>query len=282
MDDRDTTAQQLEEHRAHLTAVAYRILGSHAEADDAVQEAWLRLARMDSGTIEKVGGWLTTVVARICLDLLRSRTRREAHDGMPAQVPLSDPEYEALLSDSVESALLVVLDTLTPPERIAFVLHDVFAVPFEEISVLLGRSPNAAKQLASRARRRLRGAAPEPPPGRARNRQVVDAFLAASRSGDLARLVAVLDPDVVMRADATAVRMGAAEEVQGAEDVAKVFSGRALEARPALVDGAAGIAWAPKDTVRVVWELEIVDGTITRIDMLTAAETLGDLDLVLD
>ncbi len=280
----DALAAEFESNRVHLHAVANRILGSDAEADDAVQEAWLRLSRADVGGIENLGGWLTTVTARICLDKLRVRkVRREEPDAeLATDAAVADPEYEALLADSVGAALAVVLDTLSPPERVAFVLHDVFAVPFDEIAVVLGRSPSASKQLASRARGRLRGVEPEPASELPQQREVVDAFLTASRSGDLAGLVAVLAPDVVMRADAAAVRMGAADLVQGAGDVAGVFSGRALEAQPAVIDGNAGVVWAPNGSPRVVWELEMVDGTITRIDMLAAPETLGELALVLD
>ena len=284
MTEGEAIAAEFEEHRAHLRAVALRILGTEAEADDAVQEAWLRLSRSDLGDIENLGGWLTTVTARICLDRLRARAtrREEPREEIPAPAAMSDPEYEALLSDSVGAALAVVLDTLTPPERVAFVLHDVFAVSFEEIGAVLGRSPNAAKQLASRARQRLRRVDTEPAIDERRQRNVVDAFLAASRAGDLAGLVAVLDPNIVMRADPAAVGMGAAGEVLGAEAVAGVFSGRALEAQRATIDGAVGVAWAPGGRPRVVWELEVVDGRISRIDMLASAETMAELDLVLD
>ena len=281
MSTKTDLAASFEQHRAHLHAVALRILGSDADADDAVQEAWLRLERADARVIDNLGGWLTTVTARICLDRLRTRRtwRAEPADDASA-VSAGDPEHEILLAEGVGEALSIVLDALSPPERVAFVLHDVFAVPFEEIGEALGRSPNAAKQLASRARARLRGATPPdvPPPGQ---RAVVDAFLAASRAGDLAGLVAVLDPAVVLRADEAGARMGAPAEVLGAEAVARVFSGRALEAQAAVVDGLAGIAWAPKGHVRVVWELDIVDGAITRIDMFARAETLGELDIVL-
>ena len=275
-------AASFEAHRAHLNAVALRILGSHADAEDAVQEAWLRLERADASAIDNLGGWLTTVTARICLDRLRARrVRQEDAAGDLAAAPTTDPEHEAFVADGVSAALSIVLDVLSPPERVALVLHDVFAVPFDEVGAALGRSPGAAKQLASRARARVRGASlpVEPPPGQ---REVVSAFLAASRAGDLAGLVAVLDPDVALRADAAGARMGAPEDVLGAEAVARVFSGRALEAQAAIVDGLAGIAWAPKGLVRVVWELEIVGPVITRIDMLAAAETLDELDLVLE
>jgi RNA polymerase sigma-70 factor (ECF subfamily) len=278
-------AAEFETHRPHLRAVAVRILGSDAEADDVVQEAWLRLRGVETDTLEHLGGWLTTVTARLCLDRLRMRSARREEpipDELSESVAASDPESEALLSDSVGAALSVVLDTLSPPERVAFVLHDVFALAFAEIGEVLGRSPNAAKQLASRARARLRGA-PLPADGDlGERRAVVDAFLAASRAGDLAGLVAILDPEIVMRADAAAVGMGAGADVRGADAVAGIFSGRALEARPALVDGSVGIVWAPGDSPRVVWELEIEAGAITRIDMLATPETLADLDLHLD
>jgi RNA polymerase sigma-70 factor, ECF subfamily len=284
MTESDAPATEFEAQRPHLRAVARRILGSEAEADDVVQEAWLRLSRSDVSTVDNLAGWLTTVTARLCLDRLRVRAarREQLAEELPAAEAVSDPEHEALLADSVGAALSVVLDTLTPAERVAFVLHDVFAVPFDEIAIVLGRSPNAAKQLASRGRARLQGASPPPAVDRARQREVVDAFLAASRAGDLAGLVAVLDPDIVMRADAAAVGMGAAGEVLGATAVANVFSGRALEAQPALVDDCVGVVWAPGGSARVVWELEIVDGTIARIDMLADESTLADIDLVLD
>jgi RNA polymerase sigma-70 factor (ECF subfamily) len=228
---------------------------------------------------------LTTTVSRICLDQLRTRSSRREE---PSSVELStegssDPEHEALLADSVGGALQAVLATLRPGERVAFVLHDVFAVPFEEIGAILGRSPAAAKQLASRARARLHGsgAPPEQEVVPAAERRVVDAFLAASRAGNLAALITVLDPEIVLHADPGAVRMGSPEEVRGSEAVAGVFSGRALGAQPALIDGAVGIAWAPEGTARVVWELAIDGGKVTRIDMLAAADTLADLELTL-
>jgi RNA polymerase sigma factor (sigma-70 family) len=265
------------------------MLGSAAEADDAVQEAWFRLNRSDANEIENLGGWLTTVVGRVSLDMLRSRASRredpvgaELPDPAVAALPThDDPEHEAVLADTVGSALLVVLDMLTPAERLAFVLHDMFAVPFEEIGAIIGRSPNAAKQLASRARRKVqgRGAASDADP--ARQREVVNAFLAASRSGDFDALVAVLDPDVVLVADSAAVGMGSPEETRGAAAVAGTFSGRALAAQPALVDGAAGVVWAVGGRPRVVWDFTIEDGRVVHIDMLAADETLDDLDLAI-
>jgi RNA polymerase sigma factor (sigma-70 family) len=290
MVDYDWLAERFEENRAHLKGVAVRMLGSPIEADDAVQEAWLRLGRSDSSTIENLGGWLTTVVARVCLDMLRSRKSRREDPASATETDaatifvapdVADPEHEALLAESLGPALLVVLETLSPAERLAFVLHDMFAVPFDEIALILARSPAAAKQLASRARRRVQGADPLPDSDRTRQREVVDAFLAASRSGNFEALLAVLDPNVVLHADQAGVQMGAAEEVRSAADVAGVFCGRAMGAQPALVDGAVGIAWAPGGRAKVVWELTIAANTITRIDMIAAAESLDELDLVL-
>jgi RNA polymerase sigma-70 factor, ECF subfamily len=285
MDDHDWLAERFEAHRPHLRAVAYRMLGSAAEADDAVQEAWLRLSRADTSGVENLGGWLTTVVGRVALDMLRSRRSRredpvgaELPDELPSAHDGADPEAEALLADSVGPALLVVLETLAPAERLAFVLHDLFAVPFDEIAAILGRSEAAARQLASRARRRVQGApAPGADPGR--QRAVVEAFLAASRDGDFDALVALLDPDVVLRADAAAVRAGADAEVRGAAAVAGTFSGRARFARPALVDGAVGAVWAPGGRPRVVFGFIIAGGRITGIDLVADPEHLGRLDL---
>jgi RNA polymerase sigma factor (sigma-70 family) len=287
MDDHDWLARRFEAHRPHLRAVAYRMLGSSSEADDAVQEAWLRLSRADTGAVDNLGGWLTTVVARVCLDMLRARTaRREEPLGPHLPDPVVsredglDPEHEALLAEGVGLALLVVLDTLTPAERLTFVLHDLFAVPFEEIAPILGRSPAAARQLASRARRRLQGA-PAPDTDLARRRAVVDAFLAASREGNFEALVALLHPDVVLRADQAAVRAGASREVRGAANVAGSFAGRARAARPALVDGAAGAVWAPGGQPRVVFGFTIADGRIVGIDLVADPERLGQLELTL-
>ena len=255
MDEHDWLAERFEANRTHLRAVAYRMLGSLSEADDAVQEAWLRLSRSDTSGVENLGGWLTTVVARVCLDMLRSRkSRRE--EPLDAHVPEPivsradgiDPEHEALLADSVGLALLVVLETLAPAERLAFVLHDMFAVPFDEIAPIVGRSPTAARQLASRARRRVQGAATVPDADLTRQREVVDAFLAAARGGDFDALLAVLDPDVVLRADRAAVPPGASREVRGAAAVAKQGGhvGGARAAQPALVNGAVGVVVAPR------------------------------------
>jgi RNA polymerase sigma factor (sigma-70 family) len=286
MDDQEWLAQGFEANRAHLRAVAYRMLGSPSEADDAVQEAWLRLSRSDTGGIENLGGWLTTVVARVCLNMLSARSsRREEPLGVhlpdPAAGPEDgiDPEQEALLADSVGPALLVVLDALTPAERLAFVLHDLFAVPFDEIAAILGRSPAATRQLASRARRRVQGSAPDPAADRRRQRAVVDAFLAASRGGDFEALVALLDPDVVLRADHAAAQSGAAGELRGAQAVAGTFSGRARFARPALVDGAAGAVWAPGGRPRVVFGFTIAAGRIVEIELLADPERVRQVDL---
>jgi RNA polymerase sigma factor (sigma-70 family) len=294
VDEHKWLAQRFEEHRTHLRAVAYRMLGSPSEADDAVQEAWLRLSRSDTIGIENLGGWLTTVVGRVCLDMLRSHSsRREEPLGQPPSAHLpepimgradgTDPEREALLADSVGLALLVVLETLTPAERVAFVLHDMFAVPFDEIAPIVGRSPNAAKMLASRARSRVQQAAPSPDADLTRQREVVEAFLAASREGDFEALLAVLDPDVVLRADRAAVQIGASREVRGAPAVADTFSGRARFARPALVNGAVGAVWAPGGRPRVVFGFTITRGKIVEIDILADPERLRWLDLaVLD
>jgi RNA polymerase sigma factor (sigma-70 family) len=284
--ERDWLAERFEAHRPHLRAVAYRMLGSPSEADDAVQEAWLRLDRTDTSGVDNLGGWLTTVVARVCLDLLRTRTSRreeplDGHVPDPVGDPRSgvDPEEEALLAEGVGQALLVVLDTLTPAERLAFVLHDTFAVPFDQIAAILGRSPAAAKMLASRARRRVQGTAAVPDTDPLRQRAVVDAFLAASRGGDFEALMAVLDPEVVVRADRAAVLVGAAAEVRGAAAVADTFLGRARLAQPALVDGAAGAVWAPGGQPRVVFGFTITDGRIVAIDLVADPERLRQLDL---
>ncbi len=245
MADHDWLAERFELDRTRLRAVAYRMLGSVHEADDAVQEAWLRLSRSGASDVENLSGWLTTVVARVCLDVLRARkAKREEplHEVAPDSATLGEdgPEHVAVLGDSVGLALVVVLETLTPAERVAVVLHDLFAMPFEEIAPIVGRSPAAARQLASRARRRLRGASATGEVDRRRRQAIVEAFLAASRGGDLGALLALLNPDVVLRADGAAVQMGAEAEVRGAEAVAGTFAGRARVAQPALVDGVAG------------------------------------------
>ncbi len=272
-----------EAHRDHLRAVAHRMLGSRSEADDAVQETWLRWSRADRGgpPIENPRAWLTTVIARVCLDLLRTRTsRREeplAHEPPAASAPL-----EAELADSIGVAMLVVLDTLAPPERLAFVLHDLFAVSFDDIAPIVGRTPTAARQLASRARRRVQGAAADTELDRARSRSVVEAFLAAARGGDLAALLAVLDPDVVVRADATAMSFGADREERGAEAVAKTWKGRAAAAKVVWVDGAAGAAWIVGGKPRVVLDFTIRGGRVVAIDLIGDPQTQGELDLAIE
>jgi RNA polymerase sigma factor (sigma-70 family) len=288
MDEHDWLAERFEAHRSHLRAVAYRMLGSLSEADDAVQESWLNVSRSDTSGVDNLGGWLTTVVARVCLDMLRSRkSRREEPLDPHVSEPIVsradaavDPEHEVVLADSVGLALLVVLETLAPAERVAFVMHDLFAVPFDEIAPIVGRSPAAARQLASRARRRVQGAA-TPDADLTRQRAVVDAFLAASRGGDFGVLLALLDPNVVLRADGAVVRTGASAEVRGATAVAETFSGRARAAQLALVNGAAGAVWAQGGRPRVVFGFSIVRGKIVEIEMIADPERLGQLDIVL-
>jgi len=291
----DVLAQRFEDSRPHLAAVAYRMLGSRAEADDAVQEAWLRLARTEVDGVNNLRGWLTTVVSRVCLDMLRSRTsRREdplADDERVA--PEAGPEGEAVLADSVGAALLVVLDTLAPAERLAFVLHDLFAMPFDEIGTVLGRSPAAARQLASRARRRVQGVGSDEPdpdangggsgglaaddglaggaapdPGVGRQREVVTAFLTASRGGDFTALLELLDPEAVVLADAAAVIAGAEAEVRGAAAVAATFVGRAKAARLALLDGEPGLIWTHRGEVRMAFAFTVVDGQVAGIELI--------------
>jgi RNA polymerase sigma-70 factor (ECF subfamily) len=290
MNDTEWLAARFEEHRSHLKSVAYRMLGSLAEADDAVQEAWLRLARSQARDIENLRGWLTTVVARVCLNTLESRrSRREEPLDVHVPDPVVsldeeiDPEDEALLADSVGLALLVVLDTLTPAERLAFVLHDMFAVPFDEIAAIVGRSPDAARQLASRARRRVQAADRAPDADLARQRAVVDAFLAAAREGDFNALLEVLDPDVVLRADAGALPSPPSRLVRGAREVAQLalaFSDLARSSRPALVNGAAGIVVAPEGRVYSVFGVTIKHDKIVEFDILGDPERLAQLDLV--
>ncbi|WP_406397651.1 sigma-70 family RNA polymerase sigma factor [Streptomyces sp. NBC_00879] len=286
MNEGEWLAARFEENRPRLKAVAYRMLGSRSEAEDAVQEAWLRLHRSDPDTVENLSGWLTTVVGRVCLDMLRSRTsRREDLLDEPPSASVTDhrhvidPEQEVLLADSVGLALLVVLDTLDPAERLAFVLHDMFALPFDEIAPIVDRTPGAARQLASRARRRVRGAARVPEPDVSRQREIVDAFLAAARGGEFDALLTVLDPDVVLRADSAAVRAGATGLVRGASAVADTFSGRAQLAQTALVDGAVGAVWAPRGRPLVVFGFTITDGKISAIDLVAEPERLRRLDL---
>jgi RNA polymerase sigma factor (sigma-70 family) len=280
----DWLAERFEENRTHLRSVAYRMLGSRSEAEDAVQESWMRLSRADATGVENLTGWLRTVVARVCLDMLRSRkSRREEPLGHLDEQIMSngeeaEPEAEAILGDSVGLAMLVVLQTLAPAERVAFVLHDMFAVPFEEIARIMGRSPTAARQLASRARRRVQGAT-APQGETARQRELVEAFLAASRRGDLTALLAVLDPDVVLRADDEAVAIGASAEVRGAAAVADTFSGRARAARPALVNEAAGLVWSTGGEPRVVFDFKVRNGKIVEIDLVADPDHLRQLEL---
>jgi RNA polymerase sigma-70 factor (ECF subfamily) len=273
--DNELLAREFEDSRPHLRAVAYRMLGSLNEADDAVQEAWLRLSRSDRDEIDNLGGWLTTVVARISLDMLRSR-RREVPTPEPivSRADGLEPEHETLLADSVGLALLVVLETLSPAERLAFVLHDMFAVPFDEIGAMVDRSPEAARQLASRARRRVRGSATEPDPDLARQREVVDAFFAAARDGDFDALVAVLHPDVVVRSERG--------ERRGAEAVAASamsFAHLAPYVQPALVNGAAGAVVAPEGRPFSVMAFTVADGKVVAIDAIADPERLSRLDL---
>jgi RNA polymerase sigma factor (sigma-70 family) len=299
-EDREWLAAQFETSRTHLRAVAYRMLGSASEAEDAVQESWLRLNRAGASGVTNLGGWLTTVVSRVCLDLLRARAARR-EKSMDAETPEpvtpreqgGDPEGEALLAESVGSALLVVLNTLEPAERLAFVLHDLFGVPFDEIAPIVGRTATAARQLASRARRRVRGAAPEREEGEnapasaedaahttPRQREIVNAFLAASRGGDFAALLELLDPDAVYHADAAAVAAGSASEVRGAREVAAQFAGRAKTAQLALVEGAPGLVWAPGGQTRVAFQFTITDGKVTAIEVVAEPERLRQLQIV--
>jgi RNA polymerase sigma-70 factor (ECF subfamily) len=292
VDEHELLADRFEANRTHLRAVAYRMLGSVSEADDAVQESWFRVSRAGDADVENLRGWLTTIVARVCLDMLRSRkSRREEPFGPHVPEPIisredgMDPEHEALLADSVGLALLVVLETLSPPERLAFVLHDMFSVPFDEIAPIVGRSPTAARQLASRARRRVRGAAPEPDEDLDRQQEVVNAFLAASRDGDFDALLAVLDPDVVLRVDRGALP-GASSEIVGAENVlrqAQRYARLAEFARPALVNGAPGVVVLPGGRPFAVMGFTVAGGRIVELDILSDPARLRELDLsVLD
>lgn len=283
MDNGDWLAAKFEEDRARLRSVAYRMLGSLTEAEDAVQESWLRLSRSDASEIHNLRGWLTTVVARVCLDMLRSRGSRP-EEPIEQDAPLTpadeaSPEDEALLADAMGPALLIVLEALAPAERVAFVLHDLFAVPYDEVAAIVGRSPVSARQLASRARRRVRGASVEPGSDPSSHRKIVDAFLKASREGDFEALLHVLDPDVALRADAAAIRMGAAEDLRGARAVAEFFKGRAAAARPALLGGAAGAVWAPGGKTRVAFSFAIKDGRITRIELLADQDLIRQLNV---
>jgi RNA polymerase sigma factor (sigma-70 family) len=289
MDESEWLAGRFEEHRAHLRAVAYRMLGSLADADDAVQDTWLRLSRSGAGEVENLGGWLTTIVARVCLNMLRSRSlRREESFGVRLPDPLvspdvqPQPEQEALLADSVGLALLVVLDTLAPAERLAFVLHDMFGLPFDEIAPMVGRTPTAARQLASRARGRVKGAAvPAADPDLARQREVVDAFFSAARGGDFDALVAVLDPGVVLRLDAGARHPAASMTIRGAAAVARqALSGLAsalpaVDLRPALVNGAAGVVLTRRGRPVTVMGFTVAEGRIAEIDSIADPERVA-------
>ncbi|MCP3097997.1 sigma-70 family RNA polymerase sigma factor [Myxococcus sp. K15C18031901] len=278
MDERDWRAERFEEHRAHLRSVAFRMLGSRSEAEDAVQEAWFRLSRADARGVDNLGGWLTTVVSRVCLDMLRSRkARREEHLGLQVPEPLlreagvgpPPVEREVELADSVGAALLVVLETMAPAERLAFVLHDLFAVPFEQISHILGRTPEAVRQLASRGRRRLQGEAPAPEVEEGAQRVLVSAFLTAAREGNFEALLSVLAPDVVLRADSAAVLSGAPAELRGADAVARMFNGGARGARLARVDGVVGVMWSPGGgPLRGVIHLTMEAGRIRALELV--------------
>jgi len=300
MDESKTwLAEQFEGQRDKLRSVAYRMLGSVPEADDAVQEAWLKLSRADSSEVENLGGWLTTVVARVCLDMLRSRKsrREESLDKPDADAALqgesqSDPERDVLLAAAMGPALLALLDSLAPAERVAFVLHDLFGMSFEEVAPIVGRSVAAARQLASRARRRIQGV-PVPDDDVGRQREVVSAFLVASREGDFQRLLAVLDPDVVLHADAAAVASAAVNRdrgapalssgmMRGAEDVAKALIGRAQALRLAIVEGAAGAAWSPGGQPRAVFAFTVVGGKVAQIEIFNDPDTLRQLDVRFD
>jgi RNA polymerase sigma-70 factor (ECF subfamily) len=308
MQDIGGLADGFESHRGHLRALAYRMLGSAAEADDAVQEAWLRLTRTAAGEIANLGGWLTTVTARICLDMLRARKARpdapwddalpegdraesgRGPEAFPAAGPEAGPERELLLAEAMGPALLLVLDLLAPAERVAFVLHDLFAIPFEDVAAVLDRSPEAARQLASRARRRIQARdGLSPAEDRARSRRVVEAFLAASRAGDFGALLAALHPDAVLRADALAVQVASARrhagapdlapEIRGARAVAEALRGKAQGAQPALIDGEPGAVWAQGGKVRSVFAFTIRDGRIAAIDLVMEPARLGALQV---
>ncbi|MFI6787373.1 RNA polymerase sigma factor SigJ [Nonomuraea sp. NPDC050383] len=292
-DGQDWLTDRFEEHRPQLRAVAYRMLGSVSEAEDAVQDAWLRLNRADTSEVENLGAWLTTVVARVCLNALRSREHRR-EDPLEVRVPDpiissedgADPERQAVLADSVGLAMLVVLETLTPAERLAFVLHDMFAVPFEEIAPMIERSPAAARQLASRARRRVQGQAPAPDPDLGRQRDVVNAFLAAARDGDFDALVSVLHPDVVLRSDGGTARARQTVLISGARAVAAqavTFGRLSSFARPALINGAAGIVVVAQERPISVMAFTVAGGQIAAVDVLSDPDRLNALDLtVLD
>lgn len=291
MEAQEWLAERFEENRGRLRSVAFRMLGSLSEADDAVQEAWLRLTRSDASAIENLGAWLTTVVARVSLDMLRSRKSRREHSidartAQPGALPKApdDPEQEALLADSVGLALLVVLDRLTPAERVAFVLHDMFAVSFDEIGPLVGRSPDAARQLASRARRRVQGPPAIPSAELSEQREIVRAFLAALRAGDFEGLLAVLDPDVVAHIDESAGRPGAPTEIHGARNWATgalAFSKIVRQVQPALVNGSVGLVWAPHGRLRRVLSFTFASGKIVGLRIIADSARLRALDLAI-
>ena len=285
MDQTRSLAEQFEAARPHLRAVAFRILGTADDADDAVQETWLRLSTTDTGAIENLTGWLTTVISRLCLNMLRSRQRRRTdsieessaseHISLPTALT---PEDQAVLADSMGDALLIVLDRLNPAERIAFVLHDVFSLSFEEVAGILGKSPDACRQLASRARRRVR-LAEDPATDRRGQRQIVDAFLAAAKTGDFEMLLSLLSPDAELVADAAAIALGAPAVLVGPRDVASRFSGGAKAARTALLDGQAGLVWMQGGQTKVAFDFTLVDGQVTRIEMIADPDVLGEIDI---
>ena len=291
MEERDWLAARFEEHRTRLRAVAYRMLGSLSEADDAVQEAWLRLSRQDASEIDNLGAWLTTVVGRVSLNMLRSR-RQRGEQPLDVYVPEpivdnpsgTDPEHEALLADSVGLAMLIVLETLSPPERLSFVLHDMFAIPFDQIAAIIDRSPEATRQLASRARRRVQGENTVPDADVKRQRELLDAFQAAAREGDFEGLVALLDPDVVLRSDGGAAAPGLTREVRGAETVASqavMWSQVGLEIRPALINGVAGAVTMRDGRPFSVGAFTVRGGKIVEIDILADPERVSRLDLTM-
>jgi RNA polymerase sigma-70 factor, ECF subfamily len=289
MSENKILTESFETHRAHLRAVAYRMLGSRSETEDAVQESWLRLASADAGGVDNLRGWLTTTVARICFDMLRRRSRRDVpiDEKVEAIAAADDTGQDAEIADAIGVAMLVVLETLAPAERVAFVLHDVFNLPFEEIAPIVNRSPAAARQLASRARRRVQGAAPAADADRARQRELVGAFLAAARGNDFGALLAVLDPGVVLHADATAIaasRAGGAAavplvpEIRGADAVARIFAGRAQAARPAEIDGEAGLVFAPGGKPFALFDFVIDNGRIVEINLIADTQRMAALD----
>jgi RNA polymerase sigma-70 factor (ECF subfamily) len=291
MDEKKILAGQFEAYRAHLRAVAFRMLGSRTEAEDAVQEAWLRLNQTNVNDVENLGGWLRTVVARICLDMLRSRKlRREdtiSEDGgdLPSEAATAsyDPEYEIAMADSIGLAMLIVLETLGPAERVAFVLHDMFDLPFDDIAPIVGRTTDATRKLASRARQRVQGTTASPQADRARRRSVVEAFIAASRNGNFEALLAILDPDVVFRADEAAMRLGSEAELRGPTAVANAFNGRAKGARPAMLDGALGIAVEAGGRTLLVLRVALKGDRIVGIEAVADRKSLEGLEVtVLD